>query len=112
MGTGGARWTPALALVAAGAVVGIGVCVVSRDDGGPEATVRAFFAARHDGDCERLVDLIRTDDWSQDGRPERDDFVASCEEVVDVYGPELVDVEVDRRDGGAGEGSDAAGGWG
>jgi len=87
-----ARWQRALlAGLAVGAVVGAALGIARRDPS-PEATVRAFFAARAGGDCDRLVGLISEGSWSRGGQFDREGFVAACAEDVDAYGPELADV--------------------
>lgn len=56
------------------------------DDGGgvsgpgPEETVRAFWEAMRDGDCENVIDLMTEESWSMGGSISREDAVTSCEQ--------------------------------
>jgi hypothetical protein len=100
-------WRPAtrrarlVALAATMALVagGVAVWVASRGEGrSVEATVQAFFEARRVGDCHGLLALVSEASWSDGGRLTRDQFLESCEEVVDEYGPRLAAVEVVAED--------------
>lgn len=87
--------TAAAGLVAAVLVVGVVTWAVAGGGGrSPEATVRAFFDARRDGDCARLVELVSEASWSEGGRLDRDRFVESCAAVVRRYRPQLHEVSV------------------
>lgn len=59
-----------------------------------EATVDAFFEARHDGDCERLVGVLSEASWSEDGHLTRQQFVDQCTDVVADHRPALDRVEI------------------
>jgi hypothetical protein len=94
--------------VGAVAVVGLlvgGVMLLrsGRDDErSPEDTVRLFFDASMDRNCEELVDLVVERSWSQNGTVDKDTAVDQCNEDLAVdaeFEAELRDVEVtDEKD--------------
>jgi hypothetical protein len=89
-------------LAAAVVILGAGVGLVVTSRHRPrsiEATVADYFAARRDGDCERLVDLVSDADATQGGRLDRGELVDRCADVVDDFRPELDEVEVLSVDG-------------
>ncbi|HEY8543751.1 MAG TPA: hypothetical protein VIL36_01840 [Acidimicrobiales bacterium] len=67
------------------------------DERSPEDTVRLFFDASMDRDCEELVDLVVERSWSQGGTVGRAEAVDQCTRDLasDVdFDAELLDVEV------------------
>jgi hypothetical protein len=58
-----------------------------------EETVSAFFAARQDGDCERMVGVLSDASWSEGGL-DHAQFLDRCSHVIGDYQPELDRVEV------------------
>ena len=86
------RWQPVLIAALVVAILGAAVLAVARrDDSGreAEAAVHDFFEARAAGDCERLADLVSEDSRARFGLDDRDDFVASCDEIASAFGPRL-----------------------
>lgn len=78
-------------------VSGAGWLVVDGRDRSVDATVRAFFDARRDGDCDRLRELVSASSWSQDGRLDAAEFVDACTEAVGAFAPALREIEVVER---------------
>jgi hypothetical protein len=100
----------AVVAVAVLAVVGIGAFLLLRGDSGgggadtPEQTVRSFFAAAEDHDCERLLSLVSRASWSEDGTVSRDEALDECRASVsedDFFpaGTTIDKVELTVRDG-------------
>lgn len=55
-----------------------------KDDGSssPEDAVRDYFDATKGGDCDKLVELVNEDVWSNDGKVDRDEAIGQCEAEV------------------------------
>jgi hypothetical protein len=95
-------WSGRLVAAVAGVVLaGVAVSVLwGRDrERSVEGTVRDFFAARADGDCARLLELLSEASWSDGGRLSRRQFLRSCRDVVGEHRPDLVGVDVVSEEG-------------
>lgn len=86
------------AAIAAVVVVG-GVIYLTgdRQDSGPAAVANDFLEARAAGDCERLVERLSRESWSDGGELTRQGFLDACPGAVDGYQPHTY--EEDRVDG-------------
>jgi hypothetical protein len=84
-GSGKSPLVPILGGLAALLLIGGGLWYFLKDDdggGSPEQTVRDYFDATQDGDCERLVELVNEQLWSENGKVKRDEAIDQCEESV------------------------------
>ena len=74
----------------------------SNDSATPEGTVRDFFEASKDQDCDRLVELVVEESWSRNGTVTRQKAIDECNAELGS-GPdleaELHDVEVTSEKG-------------
>lgn len=78
----------------------------SGDGRSPGQTVSAFFHAQAAGDCERLLDLLTEESWSDGGRLTRRQFLDRCADAVDGYRPTVGEVRIQRVDGDGSPASD------
>lgn len=90
------RRTVSLVAVVGALALGAGVWAVFVRDGGRsvEDTVEAFFEARRDGDCDRLLEVVSEASWSEDGRLSDAEFREHCADVVESYQPKLHEADV------------------
>lgn len=54
----------------------------SEDSKSPEDTVRDYFKATQDGDCDELIEMVSEDVWSQSGELDRDEALDQCKAEV------------------------------
>lgn len=67
----------------------------------PSQAASGFFEAQRTGDCDRLLDLLTEDSWSQGGEWSEREFLDRCEAALVGYRPIVEQVElevVDDRD--------------
>lgn len=96
-GGGGSSKVPLIVggIVALLVVGGLALFVMKGDDSrSPEETVRDYFEATQDGDCDELIEMVHEDVWSQSGEIKRDEALEQCK--AEVRGQQEVESKLDR----------------
>lgn len=65
----------------------------------PEDTVKAFFDAMKEGDCETAFNYMTEQSWSRDGTLSREEAVSQCEQSPPMAGVDVHDAKLANESG-------------